>query len=102
MRLLIICVMICISMVYGFGLNLKHCDNEEHLNMKFHVCNGLKEYSKVYFHDITGENNVLLANNKLYRNHGKYTAMYVNDRLYVGKAKYTDEQWFDVFHYKYN
>ena len=100
MRLLIF--MLCISMVYGFGLNLKQCHDEEHNNMEFHVCKGLKEYSKIYFHDVTGENSVRLVNNKLYRNHGQYTSMYKNSMLYVGKAKYTDEEWFDAFHYKYD
>jgi hypothetical protein len=77
------------------GLNLKECVDHTYKNMDFHLCN--PRSSHVYFHDVTGENSVRLVNNKLYRNHGKYTAMFKNNRLFIGRDKYTDVEWFDAF-----
>jgi len=79
------------------ALDFKQCERYQYKNMHFHKCNGLKQYSRQYFHDVTGENSIMLANHKLYRNHGYYTAMFKDDILYVGMEKYSDVEWFDVF-----
>ncbi len=79
------------------GLILDECVDHTYKNMDFHVCNNLKEYKHEYFHDVTGENRVRLVNNKLYRNHGVYTAMFKDNLLYIGKVAYTDDEWVEAF-----
>ena len=75
---------------------IDNCPLIQYKDMSFHACEGLKQYSKVKFHDITGENYVQIMSDRLYHNHGIYTSMSKNKILYVGAAKYTNKQWVDA------
>lgn len=90
-------LILLIFLPIAYGIRLNSCSDSTYKNMVFHMCEDLVEYEHVYFHDVTGENRVRLVNNKLYRNHGKYTSMFKNDLLYVGKTEYTDDEWLDAF-----
>ena len=80
----------------SYAIEIHKCPVVEYKNMTFHACEGLKKYSEVKFEDITGENSIRLMPERLYHNHGIYTAMSKNKILYVGAAKYTNKQWVDA------
>ena len=75
---------------------IDNCPLIQYKDMTLHACDGQKRYSKVKFHDITGENYVQIMPKRLYHNHGIYTSLSKNNILYVGTEKYTNKQWIDA------
>ena len=65
----------------SYAIEIHNCPVVEYKDMTFHACKGQKLYSKVKFHDITGENYVQIMPDRLYHNHGIYTAMSKNKIL---------------------
>jgi len=61
--------------------------------IRFHACAGVPVYSKVYFHDATGENLITVLPDRIYENHGQYVAYSHNNTLYVADGKYDEELW---------
>ena len=81
-------LLLCITVVQA-------CSRYEYKNMVFKAC-PLKEFTHHSFHDITGENRVRLVNDRLYHNHGLYTALYKHNILYIGLAQYSNSEWRDA------
>ena len=76
-------------------ITVQACERYEYKNMVFKAC-PLKEYSHFTFHDVTGENKIRLINNRLYHNHGLYTALYKKNTLYIGLDRYSNSEWRDA------
>ena len=89
-------IILFLLITMSYAIEIDKCPVVEYKDMSFHACEGLKQYSKVKFHDITGENYVQIMSDRLYHNHGIYTSMSKNNILYVGAAKYTNKQWVDA------
>jgi len=83
--------------VSAFKLNLEDCKEETIGDMDMRVCSDIEPYSKVYFHDPTGENQVTIVPNRLYKNHGYYVAYSAKDKLYIASKKYEKETWFQNY-----
>ena len=79
------------------GILVENCPFTYYKSMQFHTCRHIELYSKVMFHDITGENLIQLMPNRLYHNHGVYTSMSKNGVLYVGVSNYNDGEWIDAY-----
>ncbi len=75
------------------AINIHDCHDERINEMNLKVCPGLTDYEVVDFHDFTGENEVRLKNNKIYRNHGEFVALYSDYTLYVAKESYDLSKW---------
>ena len=75
------------------ALDIHECADEELHGLKLKVCTGLKEYERVQFMDVTGENQIRLKENKIYRNHGEFVALFKTNVLYVAKEKYKVDRW---------
>lgn len=80
-----------LSMVQA--LDIHQCKDALISDMNLKVCHGLRDYEKIDFNDHTGENVVRLKNNKIFRNHGEYVALYKDHSLYVAKEKYGLKEW---------
>ena len=80
------------------AIDLKRCPDTRYKNMVFHNCSGLNEYTSVKFHDVTGENDIFLVNDKVYRNRGIITCMFKDGHLLIAKNIYTPEEWMDLFY----
>jgi len=91
-------ILLLILIISCHAVDLKHCPEFQYKSMIFHKCSNLKEYENVLFHDITGENDILLVNNKVYRNRGVITSMFKDNELYIAKKKYSSEEWMDAFY----
>lgn len=91
-------IILFLMLLYCHAVDLKHCPEFKYKSMIFHKCSGLKEYQNVLFHDITGENDILLVNNKVYQNRGVITSMFKDNELYIAKKKYSSEEWMDAFY----
>lgn len=89
-------IILLLLITMSYAIEIHKCPVVEYKDMTFHACEGLKKYSEVKFEDITGENSIRLMPERLYHNHGIYTAMSKNKILYVGAAKYTNKQWVDA------
>lgn len=95
MRVLLLSILIlCTS---GFKLNMEECREETIGNMEMRICDDIEPYSKVYFHDPTGENQVTIVPNRLYKNHGYYVAYSAKDKLYIASKKYDKDTWFQNY-----
>lgn len=86
-----------ILLVGVYGIRVENCPQIAYKNMKFHMCNHVQLYSKINYHDITGENVIQFMPNRLYHNHGIYTSMSKHGILYVGMDKYNNSEWIDAF-----
>ena len=75
------------------AINIHDCHDEVINEMNLKVCTDLTDYEVVDFHDFTGENEVRLKNNKIYRNHGEFVALYSDYTLYVAKESYDLSKW---------
>lgn len=75
------------------AFNIHDCYDDDISDMKLKLCSGLKQYERVDFHDFTGENEIRLKQDKLYRNHGEIVALFKDTTLYVGKEKYDLKKW---------
>lgn len=93
MKILIFLLLLSVA----HGLTVENCPQTNYKSMQFHTCKHIKLYSKVMFHDITGENLIQFMPNRLYHNHGIYTSMSKNATLYVGMNKYNNGEWIDAF-----
>ena len=93
----LICVLLLI-VTHAYKLDLTGCSNEEIGNMKFHICDNIEAYSKVYLHDPTGDNMITIIPGRLYQNHGYYVAYSSNDKLYIASRKYDKSTWFENYH----
>lgn len=78
------------------AMNIHDCADEELHGLKLKVCTGLKEYDRVHFTDVTGENQIRLKENKIYRNHGEFVALFKTNVLYVAKEKYKVDRWYTL------
>jgi len=74
------------------AINIHDCHDEVINEMNLKVCTGIDGH-RVDFHDFTGENEVRLKNNKIYRNHGEFVALYSDYTLYVAKESYDLSKW---------
>lgn len=75
------------------ALNIHECTDAVISDMRLKVCHGLSDYERIDFNDHTGENVVRLKNDKIFRNHNEYVALYKDKTLYVSKEKYTLKKW---------
>jgi hypothetical protein len=74
------------------AINIHDCHDERINGMNLKLCPGIDGH-RVDFHDFTGENEVRLKDNKIYRNHGEFVALYNGNTLYVGKESYDLSKW---------
>ena len=95
MRVLLLLLLILYS--HAFKLDLNKCKEETVGNMDMRICDDIEPYSKVYFHDPTGENQVTIIPNRLYKNHGYYVAYSAKNKLYVASKKYDKDTWFQNY-----
>jgi len=75
------------------SLDIHQCTDAVISDMRLKVCHGLSDYERIDFNDHTGENVVRLKNDKIFRNHNEYVALYKDKTLYVSKEKYTLKKW---------
>ncbi len=92
MKLLILFIMVYVSQ----SLNINNCPITSISDMVLHACE-VEPYKKVYFHDVTGENQITTFPNRLYSNHGMIVAAYKNNILYIGGEKYETHKWSEFF-----
>jgi len=85
-------ILLLVLIVFVHAIDIHDCHDEEINGMNLKVCPGLHE-KRVDFHDFTGENEVRLKDNKIYRNHGELVAFYKDHTLYVAKEKYDLSRW---------
>lgn len=90
-----ILLLILIIFTDASKLNLNECREETVGTMEFRVCDDIEPYSKVYFHDPTGENQITIVPDRLYKNHGYYVAYSKDSSLFVANKKYSKETWFN-------
>lgn len=93
---MILLYLIFISVVYSFQLADLRC-SLKHINSNYlRVCN--VEYGKhYYFHDFTGENQILVLGDKKLKNHNKVIGQIKDFTLYISEEELSDKQWENVF-----
>lgn len=86
-------IILFLHLLLASAIDIHNCHDEEINGMNLKICIGLKPYERVDFHDFTGENEIRLKDNKIYRNHGEFVAFYKDNTLYVAKEKYDLSRW---------
>ena len=92
----LVLLLLLITGAMGSKLQLNNCPTVSVNQMNFYACE-VEPYSKVYFHDPTGENQITIVPNRLYRNHGYYVAYSSSDKLFVADKKHSKQIWFDNY-----
>ena len=100
MRVLLLFLICHIGLAKKIHVHL--CPTKTLNDMKLHVCDDIKDYSKIQFQDVTGENLITVIPDRTYRNHGEYVAFSLNNYLYVAMEHYSDSKWKDSIEYLRN
>lgn len=93
---MIILIFIMITVVQSFDILPLHCVIQKEDFGNIRLCD--VKYSKhYYFHDFTGENQIMVLGDKKLRNHGKVIGHIRHNKLYISELELSDKQWEKVF-----
>lgn len=90
----VLLLLILLNIAYAYKLELNKCPKQKIGELNYRVCDGIDEYAKLYFHDPTGENQITVIQNRMYKNHGVYVAYFQHPYLFVVCEPYDKTQWF--------
>lgn len=84
------------SLSNAINLKVTDCPTVKANEIKFHACD-VEAYSRVYFHDPTGENQITVIPGRLYKNHGFYVAYSSENKLFIATEKHPKKAWFSNY-----
>jgi len=93
MKFVIAFLLLCSTACAVIVLDVQNCREETYGEMKFAACN-VERYTKYYFEDATGINQITTIPDRLYHNHNHITAYSTDSQLFIGKKLYKKQDWF--------
>ena len=87
-------LLMLLNFTVAYKLDLNKCPKRTIGALNYRVCYDIDEYSKIYFHDPTGENQITIIQKRIYKNHGLYVAYFQHPYLFVACERYDKSQWF--------